>query len=111
MLPSTPVDDPIDVDLVNPEYFRQVLLGDPTRSVQAPDLADILLGQFSKTMLGATVVCAMSNSVPLVLLARTPSEVDQAVVGRVPVEVPAFHPFRAWANESFENEPVNPEHT
>jgi hypothetical protein len=74
-----------------------------------PDSADHLSGQLGAWVPVAAIGSPIANPVSLILEAVSPPEVAEGVVECSTGAVAAFQPFRAWADEHLQNQPVDPD--
>lgn len=70
------------------------------------DSEDLIIGELGASVRRASASRAMASLVFFVLFLRAPTEVFKSVVGRVSVEMPAFHAWWSWSDKGFENESV-----
>lgn len=98
--------NPIDARLVNAEPLGDLPTADPFRT-QSSYFEDFEGRQLGEAVTFATVRPAVADFVQDVLPGRPPTQIVEAIVARVSVEMQAFHPCRTGADEGFKDETMD----
>jgi hypothetical protein len=72
--------------------------------MQIPDFPDLLFGQFCFRIRDAVNLSTMSDPILTVLDCRSPLEIIETIIERIPVQVATLHPFRTRTDKGFEDQ-------